>query len=445
MYIAGESYAGQHIPYVAKAIMDRNAKPTKSHKWNLKGLLIGNGWVSPKEQSLAYLDFSYKKNLVPRDSDMAKQLEAQQSLCKTELDKAGNDMKVAYPTCEKILHQILKLTQKDGRCINMYDVRLDDTYPSCGMNWPPDLAQITPYLRRQEVVSALHIDPEKKAGWTECNGAVGGAFRAKNSPPSINLLPDILKEVPVLLFSGDQDLICTHVGTENLIHNMEWNGAKGFELSPGTWAPRQDWTFEEEPAGYYQEARNLTYVLFYNSSHMVPFDYPRRTRDMLDRFMGVDIASVGGEPADSRINGEKVPQTSVGGHTNSTQAEQEVEEKLDKERWAAYYRSGSVALVIVAILAVCFGWYVWQDRRRRRGYRGLGAPESSRALMSETPMRSDLEASAFDLDNNDLDSLRGGRGEGASRYSLGGVSSDEEDEGGHKRDLNGRTNGRAQI
>src|SRR5579859_2003981 len=32
-------------------------------------------------------------------------------------------------------------------CINMYDVRLRDTYPSCGMSWPPDLTDVTPYLR----------------------------------------------------------------------------------------------------------------------------------------------------------------------------------------------------------------------------------------------------------------------------------------------------------
>jgi hypothetical protein len=29
----------------------------------------------------------------------------------------------------------------------MYDVRLRDSYPSCGMSWPPDLTDVTPYLR----------------------------------------------------------------------------------------------------------------------------------------------------------------------------------------------------------------------------------------------------------------------------------------------------------
>ena len=31
-------------------------------------------------------------------------------------------------------------------CINIYDVRYDDTKPACGMNWPPDIKPITTYL-----------------------------------------------------------------------------------------------------------------------------------------------------------------------------------------------------------------------------------------------------------------------------------------------------------
>ncbi|MCJ1475412.1 Cell death protease [Lambiella insularis] len=424
-YLAGESYAGQHLPYIAKAILERNTDAAK--KWNLSGLLIGNGWIAPQEQSYAYLEYAYKFGLVEKGSDMGKQLENKQTLCAQALDKDGKNAHVDYPQCESILQEILRLTVKNGRCPNMYDIRLDDTFPSCGMNWPPDLANITPYLRRKDVVDALHINPDKRSGWTECNGAVGGAFRARNSKPSIALLPDLLKQVPILLFSGDKDLICNHLGTEELIHNMEWNGGKGFELSPGTWAPRRDWTFENQPAGIYQEARNLTYVLFYNSSHMVPFDYPRRTRDMLDRFLKVDIGSIGGIPADSRIDGEKGLETSVGGHPNSTAAEQVAKEKLDQERWSAYYRSGFIALVVVIILAMGWGWYVWRDRRRTSGYQGVFGGSDTR-MMQENGMRSDVEAA--DFDESELDDLHvvkpGEVDMERERYSLGGMSSDEE-------------------
>ncbi|KAL8701153.1 MAG: hypothetical protein Q9201_005069, partial [Fulgogasparrea decipioides] len=352
LYIAGESYAGQHIPYIAKAILERNAKQEKARKeqWNLSGLLIGNGWISPVEQYDAYLQFGYQAGLIQGGTDIAQKLEAMYSECLKTLNAPGGTDKVDQPKCEKILTEMLDMTQKDGRCKNMYDVRLDDSYPSCGLNWPPDLENVTPYLRRQDVKQALHINKDKQTGWTECAGAVSSAFHP-SSKPSISILPDLLSEVPIVLFSGDQDLICNHVGTEELIHNMEWNGAKGFELSPGTMAPRCDWTFEGEPAGIYQEARNLTYILFYNSSHMVPFDYPRRSRDMLDRFMKVDIASIGGTPADSRIDGEKGVVTSVGGHPNSTVAEEAEKEKIENAKYKAYYRSGEVALVVVALAA----------------------------------------------------------------------------------------------
>ena len=394
------------------------------------------------EQYDSYLAMAYGAGIVQGGSKEAEELEKQQKTCVTHLNQPGGTDRVDIPACENILQEILRLSQKDGQCYNMYDLRLRDSYPSCGMNWPPDLTQVTPYLRKQEVKDALHINKDKRSGWTECSGAVSSNFNTKNSKPSIQILPEILKKVPVILFSGDQDLICNHMGTEELIHNMEWNGGKGFELSPGTWAPRRDWTFEGEPAGIYQEARNLTYILFYNSSHMVPFDYPRRTRDMLDRFLGVDIASIGGKPADSRLDGAKGVETSVGGHPNSTTAEQAEVEKLERAKWAAYYKSGEVALVVVIILASAWGFYVWRDRRRRAGYEGVLGGSNGHLLRK----RQGRDIEAVDFDESELNDLHiaspDPQEDGVEeRYSLGG-DSDEEDIGRTNEKANGHANGR---
>ncbi|AEO63549.1 uncharacterized protein THITE_2108975 [Thermothielavioides terrestris NRRL 8126] len=448
LYIAGESYAGQYIPYIAKHILDRNKLPTTKHKWNLMGLLIGNGWISPPEQYEAYLQYAFDRGLVQKGSDIGNKLEVQQRICQKQL--AVSKGAVDSPDCEKILQDLLRFTAtpgKDGQleCYNMYDVRLKDTYPSCGMNWPPDLAHVTPYLRQKEVVEALHVNPNKVTGWVECNGQVGQSFKPVNSKPSIDILPDILAEIPVILFSGSEDLICNHLGTEAFISNMAWNGGRGFELSPGTWAPRREWTFEGEPAGFWQEARNLTYVVFYNSSHMVPFDHPRRTRDMLDRFMGVDISSIGGKPTDSRLDGEKGPETTVGGAAGNGTAAQEAEKaKLDAAKWEAYRRSGEIVLVIVAVAAAAWGYFVWRDRRRRQGYQGLadgpgraaGSSSSSERLetfRTQRTLRRDRDLEAGDFDENQLDSLhvRSPAEEQAdARYSLGGEESEDDEEEG---------------
>jgi carboxypeptidase D len=377
-------------------------------------------------------------------------LEKQWQICKVEL-AAGED-KVDRTDCEQVLQDILRLTAKPNAsgqrdCYNMYDVRLTDVYPSCGMNWPPDLPQVTAYLRRSEVIRALHISPNRVTGWTECNGAVGAAFRAANSKAAIHFLPDILTQVPIVLFSGAEDLICNHLGTEALIGNMEWNGGKGFEISPGNWAPRRDWTVEGEPAGFWQEARNLTYVQFYNASHMVPFDHPRRSRDMLDRFMQIDISSIGGIPIDSRLDGEKGPATSVGGAGKAPVADQEQQKKLDEAKWHAYRKSGEIVLAIVAVAAAAWGYYIWRSRRKMQGYKGIPLVSDSTSqrtrggLEAFRSRRTNNDLEVGDFDESELDDLHLRTPTDLAdkdRYSVGGDSDDEIDE---KAGSSSRANG----
>jgi carboxypeptidase D len=418
LYFAGESYAGQHIPYIAKAVMDRNSKLTGSQRrWNLKGLLIGNGWIAPVEQYLSYMPFAYAEGLITGGTDSASKVERAQSDCLTELGKPESLDKIDINRCENVLNVILSETKKNNKCFNMYDVRLKDDYPACGMNWPPDLTAVTPYLRRPDVIEAIHINPDKRAGWSECSGTVSSRFRARVSKPSVQLVPEILEAgVPIVLFSGAKDLICNHLGTEDFINRMQWSGGTGFEISPGTWAPKRDWTFEGEPAGIYQEARNLTYVLFYNSSHMVPFDYPRRTRDMLDRFIGVDIASIGGTPTDSRIDGEKAGvETSVGGHPNSTVAEVAEKDKLRAAELKAYYRSGETVLVVVVIAASLWGWFIYRSRRRAKIEGYAAVPLASGAAFRDKS-RPGQDVEAGDFDENELDDLAIPNGRAAGRH-----------------------------
>ncbi|KAJ9613010.1 Cell death protease [Cladophialophora chaetospira] len=422
LYFAGESYAGQYIPYIAKALLDRNKRKRAEGKrtWNLTGLLIGNGWISPVEQYQAYLPFAYQTGMIQGGTPEAAKVEAQQTICISELGKPGGSDRVDVSPCEAVLSLILEVSKVNGKCYNMYDIRLQDNWPSCGMAWPPDLETVTPYLRQQNVLDALHINPDKRTGWVECAGAVSSAFRARNSKPSIQLVPGILEAgVPILLFSGASDMICNHLGTEELIASMQWSGGKGMER-----APQKEWEFEGEAAGIYQEARNLTYVKFYNSSHMVPFDYPRRTRDMLDRFMGVDIASIGGQPADSRLEGEKAgPETSVGGYPNSTAAIEDEEEKVKEAQFRAYYRSGEAALVFVIIAAALFGFWVWRGRRKARGEGYLSLPLVNGSLRKG---RGDVEAGGYE--DNELDNLESSQRNGNTNGPHYDLASDSEDE-----------------
>lgn len=394
----------------------------------MRGLLIGNGWISPADQYPSYFDYVTRDGLVEEGSSTYQKLESLNTYCLSKLGTAETQNQLNVEECEHILREFLTLTSEDGMCYNMYDVRLKDTTPSCGMNWPPDLVNVEPYLQRKEVVQALNINPAKMTGWQECKGAVGTAFTAENSRPAVQLLPGLIESgINILLFSGDKDLICNHYGTEAMIHNMKWKGATGFETAPGVWAPRHDWTFEGEPAGVYQHARNLTYVLFYNSSHMVPFDQPRQTRDMLDRFINVDIASIGGRPADSRLDGEKLPQTSVGGHPNSTVAEEKEQQRIKQTEMHAYTKSGEAILVVVIIGVTVWGFFIWRSRRSHQGYQGVRGTEmrNASALDRFHNKHSTADIEAGDFDEAELDQLH--RPElDREHYAVGDASDDED-------------------
>ncbi|GAA6021357.1 hypothetical protein JCM11491_004759 [Sporobolomyces phaffii] len=287
-YIAGESYAGQYIPYIAAAIQRSTTIATP-----LRGLLIGNGWISPREQYPAYLDYLVEKRLVRKGSPGYRNVLKAVDKCRKKLDElytlpnAGKGT-VLVNECEEILGVMSGATMKDGMCLNMYDT---SQYHACGTEWPPDLPQVTRYLRDSKVISTLHAQDSPRP-WSHCDNTVASHFWTPLSVPSIQLFPELLQTVPILLYAGDRDLMCAGIGIEKTIAELEWDGLKGFNDSEPL-----DWTVDGNPAGRWTVRGNLTYVEVTNSSHMVPMDQPLAAHDMLLRFMAVDTLGSAGPAA----------------------------------------------------------------------------------------------------------------------------------------------------
>ncbi|KAK9459384.1 Alpha/Beta hydrolase protein, partial [Lipomyces oligophaga] len=405
LYIAGESYAGTYIPYIAQAILDRNSNSTSTDvRYPLKGILLGNGWIDPVRQYLSYAPFAYQNGLIKSDSTSARKVDAQIDKCVKDL--SDNGVRITVDSCEGILDIILeesKLSKaKDNKvCYNMYDVRKFDTYPDCGSNWPEDLESVTPYLRTDEIKAALHINVNNKPGWSECSGAVSREFTAKRSKPTVDLLPGILEQIPVLMFNGDQDMICNHLGNEDLIGKMSWSGATGFEeAAGGAWAPRLPWTYDGEPVGLYQTARNLTYVLVYNASHMVPVDQPLAARDMFHRFLGVDFSHTG--EVSKGVVGDDNSTTPSDDNDNDSSDQKDENDKIKDAMRAAYFRAGELALVIVSLAALGFAAFLLYQRRVARlgGYRTVGFAKQDTMIRLEDGTTTTAAAAAAFGDRN---------------------------------------------
>ncbi|KAG6866114.1 hypothetical protein C0991_008422 [Blastosporella zonata] len=407
-YLGGESFAGQWIPYFADAILNSRL-PTP-----LRGAAIGNGWIDPRRQYPTYIDFAVKVGLLEENSDAWKAAKKATDNCVAEIEKVTDREPIQVKGCERVIMDVVEnqMKKENGKdmCLNIYDIRLHDTVPDCGMNWPPDIHPITTFLDRKDVVNALHANAHP-GSWTECHSAIHMAFQEKSENASISILPRVLSKVPVLIFAGDQDLICNYVGLETMIKDMTWNGGTGL----GT-VQTQSWNVNATPAGTWVTSRNLTYAKIFNASHMAPYDAPHVAHDMILRFMGFNFSSIfeGSAKIPSSLGAVNKPVFIGEAEAKPTTAPVSGKTpEQDKAMWEAYYNAGSAALVLMLIF-VGIGSFVWCRLRRRRSLRLPmgGSEEESIPLHSSQRLEDDADAEAAEVE-------RFGNGNGVGRMRKG--------------------------
>jgi len=116
--------------------------------------------------------------------------------------------------------------------------------------------------------------------WEECSAAPFIALSDDEARSSEYLFPDILKQIPVLLYNGFYDLICNWEGTSTWSNDLDWPYKAQYNN-----ATSQSWNVNGKKAGFYKSADNLAFLVVDNAGHMSPFDQPENLHDMLYRFI----------------------------------------------------------------------------------------------------------------------------------------------------------------
>ena len=335
--ISGESYAGQYIPFFASAILNHNKfSKIDGDTYDLKALLIGNGWIDPNTQSLSYLPFAIENELIDKSNPRFKELANAHENCQKLINSHNSEesTQFSYSECENILNLLLSSTKQSPKkgstdCLNIYDYSLRDSYPACGMNWPQDVSFVRKFFSTPGVIDSLHLDSDKINHWDECNLRVGEKLTNPISKPSVRLLPELLElGIEIVLFNGDKDLICNNKGVLDTIDKMQWGGLKGFSEDAFSF----DWIHKanisddnNEFSGYVKYDRNLTFVSVYNASHMVPFDKSLVSRGIIDIYLNNVILS------DENGKNTMITTDDNGSEDNSTDGSAKTEGSMDED------------------------------------------------------------------------------------------------------------------
>ncbi|KAI5123819.1 hypothetical protein M0805_009111 [Coniferiporia weirii] len=135
-------------------------------------------------------------------------------------------------------------------------------------------------------IAALHAPTSKL--WVEsAQYPFNSSFTLGDiSPTPQNFLNELAANasalgVDIVLYSGNDDSLLPHLGTEATIQNTTFGGTQGFTRKPATPWFDDSGTF----AGIVHQERNWTYVLFDGASHLVPQKKPAAAFVFLREFL----------------------------------------------------------------------------------------------------------------------------------------------------------------
>ncbi|XP_030757714.1 venom serine carboxypeptidase-like [Sitophilus oryzae] len=253
-FIVGESYAGKYVPAVSYTILQNN--PSASLKINLKGLAIGNGLTDPINQA-DYADYVYQLGLV--DANTRDTLLSYKALFEKYV--AEEDWTSAT---EYFGDKIIDLISEASEVYSVYNYLQDSDESSS--DWQSFI--------QQNARKALHI------GNTEFgNGPVYEYLYDDISKSVAPWVSELLSNYPVLIYSGQVDIIVAYPMTVNYLQNLNFSAAEEYKT-----AERNIWIDSKGVAGYYKTAGNLTELLVRNAGHMVPTDQPERAYSLIYKF-----------------------------------------------------------------------------------------------------------------------------------------------------------------
>ncbi|XP_038721949.1 serine carboxypeptidase-like 48 [Tripterygium wilfordii] len=269
-FITGQSYAGHYAPALASRICQGNKERQGIHI-NLKGLAIGNGMTNLKIQYKELPGYALQESLI-EESNYSRIMKLVPQ-CESSIEDcvAGNENAciTAYKDCEMIINEILDVV----RDINYYDIRKKR---KGALNY--DFSNVEKFLNNQSVKDALGVWNKPFILWNiVIYDALIGEW-VKNYDVGIPTL--LLDGIKVLIYAGDQDLICNWVGNLKWVSEMKWYGKEEFEKVSNV-----SFVVDDVDAGLLRNYGPLTFIKVYKAGHMVPMDKPKVAFQMIRNWM----------------------------------------------------------------------------------------------------------------------------------------------------------------
>ncbi|KAJ7898651.1 serine carboxypeptidase [Mycena olivaceomarginata] len=281
-HMSGESYGGRYIPVFAAAVYDQNTRLVQAGipPINLTSVMIGNGMTDVPSMFPAWYEIQCTPASLPPVQNIRTcvEMKAKVPRCTKWVKESCQDQfdlincNAAADFCHKSFLYPFAATG-----INPYDL----SKPCVGENLCyTEIEEMVKYLNRKDVQALLGVEVPTYAS---CSDPVGLDFGVtldvmKGATDYVSALLE--RDIRVLIYVGTYDWICNWLGNEAWTVALEWSGQAEFSSQPLT-----EWAVDGKRAGRTRHARGFTFATVDAAGHMVPFDKPKESLEMVNRWI----------------------------------------------------------------------------------------------------------------------------------------------------------------
>lgn len=263
VWVTGESYAGKYVPNVAYEIH-------RHGELDLRGVIIGNGMISPRIQYAAIADYAFNQGVIDEHAyRLAKELF---SAC-VQMIELGKNME-AKVFCENTVYWLYG-DNETGAGQFYYDLGLAD-----GQFFDDLTAAMSQWLNSDATRAALHVGNHTWVQADETGPVADSLINDFVNDKSLEVLKELLdaNKYKIVSYNGVRDgSLCNHVGNGRSLDAIPWEGQLRFRE-----AANRPFRVAGAVAGYVRSFGRLSYFTLLRTGHLVPIVVPEVALALID-------------------------------------------------------------------------------------------------------------------------------------------------------------------